>query len=233
MGQPLPKAVRVLAAPCSGRNNKYLDCGDLHQGFARVKCNDCNHEYLLPFSCKRRSFCPTCHQKRVVEFGEHLHEEVLEDVTHRQWVFSLPKRLRPYFMYDRKLLPKLSLCAWNVLSEYLKTSVSKENSADKQAAGKACCSSMQPGCVIAVQTFGEFLNFNPHLHIIATDGCFHDDRRFIKAPYLLQRIWSRHLLRKSLKMIFHSRHPMRTGIFDMEEFVFVASRSVCANLSTV
>jgi hypothetical protein len=23
-----------------------------------------------------------------------------------------------------------------------------------------------------VQTFGDFLNFNPHLHIIATDGCF-------------------------------------------------------------
>ena len=33
---------------------KYLDCGDLHMGFARVKCNDCNHEYLVPFSCKRR-----------------------------------------------------------------------------------------------------------------------------------------------------------------------------------
>ncbi|HCM13277.1 MAG TPA: hypothetical protein DHW85_08855 [Lachnospiraceae bacterium] len=29
---------------------KYLDCGDLRQGFARVKCDDCNHEYLLPFS---------------------------------------------------------------------------------------------------------------------------------------------------------------------------------------
>jgi hypothetical protein len=25
---------------------KYLDCGDLHKGFARVKCCDCNHEYL-------------------------------------------------------------------------------------------------------------------------------------------------------------------------------------------
>jgi len=33
--------------------------------------------------------------------------------------------------------------------------------------------------------------------------------------------------RSLMKMIFHSRHPMRTGIFDMEEFVFVASRSVC------
>src|SRR3990170_370113 len=31
---------------------RYLDCGDLHNGFARVKCKDCNHEYLLAFSCK-------------------------------------------------------------------------------------------------------------------------------------------------------------------------------------
>ncbi|WP_096230703.1 transposase zinc-binding domain-containing protein [Thermoanaerobacterium sp. RBIITD] len=90
---------------------KYLDCGDLHLSFARVKCDDCNHEYLLPFSCKRRHFCPSCHQKRVVEFGEFLYGEVLKRVPHRQWVFSIPKRLRLYFMYDRRLLAKLSQCA--------------------------------------------------------------------------------------------------------------------------
>ena len=55
---------------------RYLDCGILHNGFARVKCKDCGHEYLLAFSCKRRHFCPSCHQKRVVEFGEWLCEEV-------------------------------------------------------------------------------------------------------------------------------------------------------------
>ena len=31
--------------------HRYLDCGDLHLGFARVKCEDCGHEYLLAFSC--------------------------------------------------------------------------------------------------------------------------------------------------------------------------------------
>ena len=144
---------------------KYLDCGDLHQGFARVKCEECHHEYLLPFSCKRRYFCPSCHQKRVVEFGEFLYSEILKQVPHRQWVFSLPKRLRPYFMYDRKLLPKLSQCAWKVLSCYLKTGVSSEEA--------------MPGAVIAIQTFGDFLNFNPHLHIIATDGCFINDGIFM------------------------------------------------------
>ncbi len=32
--------------------DRYLECGDLHHGFARVKCPDCHHEYLLAFSCK-------------------------------------------------------------------------------------------------------------------------------------------------------------------------------------
>lgn len=103
--------------------HRYLDCGDLHYGFARVKCKDCGHEFLLPFSCKRRHFCPSCHQKRVVEFGEWLCEAVLKYVPHRQWVFSIPKRLRIYFILDRSLLVKLSQCAWKVLSTYLKQAV--------------------------------------------------------------------------------------------------------------
>ena len=41
---------------------RYLECGDLHLGFARVRCQDCGHEYLLAYSCKRRHFCQSCHQ---------------------------------------------------------------------------------------------------------------------------------------------------------------------------
>jgi len=73
---------------------RYLDCGILHNGFARVKCGECDHEYLLAFSCKRRHFCPSCHQKRVVEFVEWLCEEVLKAVLHRHFVFTIPKILR-------------------------------------------------------------------------------------------------------------------------------------------
>jgi len=41
---------------------------------------------------------------------EELCENVLKYVPHRQWVYSIPKRLRIYFMFDRKLLSKLSQC---------------------------------------------------------------------------------------------------------------------------
>ena len=146
---------------------RFLDCGVLHNGFARVRCLDCGHEYLLAFSCKRRHFCPSCHQKRVVEFGEWLCAEVLKSVPHRQWVFSIPKRLRPWFSHDRKLLAGLSKCAWKILGKYLKNSVPYDDAV--------------AGGVVAVQTFGDFQNFNPHLHIIATDGCFYGQGRFQKA----------------------------------------------------
>jgi ribosomal protein S27E len=147
---------------------RYLDCGDLHMGFARVRCENCGHEYLLAFSCKRRHFCPSCHQKRVVEYGEWLLSNVLKDVPHRHWVFSIPKRLRIYFLYDRKLLAKLSRCAWKVMTTYLKSAVSDHSAV--------------PGASIAVQTYGDFLNPNPHLHAIATDGCFLEDGSFKTAP---------------------------------------------------
>ena len=62
-------------------------------------------------------------------------------------------------MFDRSLLSKLSLCAWNVLRQYLMQAVPYDDAI--------------PGAVITVQTFGEFQNFNPHVHILATDGCFY------------------------------------------------------------
>ncbi|MCP3892646.1 MAG: hypothetical protein GY702_27785 [Desulfobulbaceae bacterium] len=35
---------------------KYLECGDLHQGFARIKCPGCHHQFILAFSCRGRWF---------------------------------------------------------------------------------------------------------------------------------------------------------------------------------
>jgi len=150
---------------------RYLDCGDLQHGFARVKCKDCGHEYLLAFSCKRRHFCPSCHQKRVVEFGERLCMEVLKKIPHRHFVFSIPKILRRYFLYDRKLLAALSRCAWESLKGFIQDAVPENDPI--------------PGAVIAMQTFGDFLGFNPHCHILVTDGCFYGDRGMFRvAPPL-------------------------------------------------
>ena len=41
-----------------------------------------------------------------------------------------------------------------------------------------------PGAVIAIQTFGDFLGFNPHCHVLVTDGCFYGRGMFRVAPAL-------------------------------------------------
>ena len=86
--------------------DKHLDCGDLRQGFARVRCNACGHEYLLAFSCRGRWFCPSCHQKKVIQFCEFVTNTVAVPVPHRHYVFTMPVMLRCYFTYNRHLLKK-------------------------------------------------------------------------------------------------------------------------------
>ncbi len=143
---------------------QYLDCGILHNGFARLKCSGCGHEKLLAFSCRRRHFCPSCHARRVVEFGEWLCRDVLKKVPHRHFVFSIPKILRIYFLFNRNLLKELSRISWEVIGDYYISTCIKDD-------GK-------PAAVAVIQTFGDYLSFNPHMHILAADGCFSEDGLF-------------------------------------------------------
>ena len=39
---------------------RYLRCGILANGFARVRCIACGDELLVAFSCKSRGICPSC-----------------------------------------------------------------------------------------------------------------------------------------------------------------------------
>jgi len=140
--------------------DEYLNCGLLEHGAARVYCESCRHSLLVAFSCKKRGVCPSCSAKRAVKFAEHLYHEVLEDVPTRHVVFSIPKRLRPYFRYDRKLCGILFRAAWRGLSECLRMD------------------DAEPALVLTLQTAGEALNWNPHLHGMLADGVFLEDSTF-------------------------------------------------------
>jgi hypothetical protein len=76
----------------------------------------CGHDYLLAFSCKTRYFCPSCHQKRVLLYGEWIEENVFAPVPHRQYVFALPRLLRHFFARRREWLGELCCIAERLLS---------------------------------------------------------------------------------------------------------------------
>ena len=77
---------------------RYLDCGILAHGFARARCRQCGHDFLIAFSCKGRGVCPSCNTRRMVEAAAHLADHVFPRLPVRQWVLAVPKRLR-YFLH--------------------------------------------------------------------------------------------------------------------------------------
>jgi len=147
---------------------RYLDCGNPRSGFARIRCPDCHSEHLLTFSCKTRGFCPSCHAKGREEWGQWMRETLLLDVPHRQVVLTIPKTLRTFFKYRRRLLGELCRAAVQTLTVYLEA-----------LAGEP----LVPGIIVAVQTFGDRINFHPHLHLLVTEGGMDRAGGFHRLPH--------------------------------------------------
>jgi transposase-like protein len=104
-----PRSPRASALyQCANRHAP--ECGDPQHGFARIDCDQCRHACILAFSCKARYFCPSCHQQRVLAYGEWVESNVLAPVPHRQYVFTLPRLLRPISARRRVLPGKLCGC---------------------------------------------------------------------------------------------------------------------------
>ena len=76
-------------------------------------------------------------------------------------MFTIPKRLRLYFRYDRKLLGKLAKAAYETVIE----SITQYNNKVM----------FTPGSIVAIQTFGDIINFHPHIHMLITDDTFGSD----------------------------------------------------------
>jgi hypothetical protein len=146
----------------------FLRCGDLASGFTRLQCPDCGHERLLAFTCKGRHFCPSCHQRRVRSTSDWIATAVCHEVPHRQFVFTIPKVLRGIFRKRRQLLTHLFHTATETLRDAFRIRL-------KLPDGKL-------GAIAAVHTFGDYLIFHPHLHVLAADGLFAPDGRFHCMP---------------------------------------------------
>ena len=78
----------------------YLQCGLLCFGFARARCTGCGKGFVVAFSCKGRGVCPSCNGRHMAQTAAHLADHVIPPVPVRQWVISVPKRLRG-FLADR------------------------------------------------------------------------------------------------------------------------------------
>ena len=85
-------------------------------------------------------------------------------------MFTIPKRLRSYFLFDRRRLGELSrTAARTVITVY------------RAASGRP---DAVPGMVDALQTFGQIIHAHPHIHALVSEGVFLPDGTFLPLPKL-------------------------------------------------
>ncbi len=112
----------------------------------------------------------------MAERAAHQVDHVWPDVPVRQWVLSLPHRLRYLLAWDHDLCRAVSGVAIRAVHGYLRRRARHEGVADGRG-----------GAVVVIQRFGGALNLNIHLHALVLDGVFtHDDgvARFHTGPSL-------------------------------------------------
>jgi len=72
-------------------------------------------------------------------------EELLEPVPHRMFTLTVRKRIRPFFLWDRKLLGALTLCAAETIKQFYRHMLREPRGA--------------PGIVTSIQTVvAQFMN---------------------------------------------------------------------------
>jgi hypothetical protein len=138
---------------------RYLECGILAYGFARARCPDCGHDFLVAFSCKGRGLCPSCNARRMAETAAHLIDHVFPPLPVRQWVLSVPKRLRWYLEREPRAISAVLHILLRVIEAHLRH-------------GSGASTHARFGAVSFIHRFGASLNRHVHYHCCVIDGVF-------------------------------------------------------------
>jgi len=163
---------------------KMLDCGDPEKmGFAQYRCTFCGETRRIAFSCKS-SFCLSCCKVYTDRWADFIGRRMFPGMIYRHIVLTIPDFLRIWFFRNPDTL----------LSPFMQ-------------AGHAClldvlatCSGidLDIGSIIVLQTAGRPGTYNPHLHILLTEGGITPQGTWKTVSYipfdLIHRKWQYHLL---------------------------------------
>lgn len=128
-------------------------------------CEDCGHLEVHNNSCRNRN-CPCC-QAILKELWIDARRAEVIDSPYFHVVFTLPAQLNPLIYGNQSLLYSLMhKCAAETLLEL---------SADKKYLGAT------PGIIQVLHTWGQELNFHPHIHCIITGAGLTKTKQLLKS----------------------------------------------------
>ena len=141
-----------------------LNCKSGSLGCNISQCADCGHMEFHNNSCRNRN-CPNCQAILKEVWIDKRRAEVI-DSPYFHVVFTVPHELNPLIYGNQELLYSLlHRCSSETLLEL---------SRDKKYLGAT------PGIIQVLHTWGQTLNFHPHIHCIVSGGGLSADQKLRK-----------------------------------------------------
>lgn len=133
---------------------KMMGCGLLSNGYFEYICLGCLEKRLVGFTCKSK-FCLRCSKVYIDGWIQRMKEIVFKRIKHRHMILTVPGSLWEYF-HDGKMLKKLANCGVKTIKEVIEFC----NHGRK----------LEAGYIVVTQTSGRASTWNPHLHMLVTEG---------------------------------------------------------------
>lgn len=203
--------------------DRFLKCKTFKLGYTMYECEHCDNYLIVPHTCKSR-FCSSCGVKygkaRVIEASSKCMK-----TKHRHLVFTIPEELRSYFLADRTMLNLLFEAVnetitwiWNnpgYRNKQSKCSVNKRHKKVYRTTSDAC---LVPGYISVIHAFGRDLKWNPHIHVLITEGGLRrNSKRFVKRDHFnyesYRKTFQRILLDKMYKRIGRSFYWVKCKMY--------------------
>jgi len=162
---------------------KMLGCGDPAKGHALYLCPNCLERHVVAFSCKSQ-FCLSCAKVYGQEWVETVQEMLHPGITYRHLILTVPEALRTLIYHHAALL----------LDGLMQAARTTMDAVVRQAKRHP----ILLGYIVVLQTAGRSATYNPHLHVLMTDGGLREDGTWQVLGYvpydLLHRAWQEQVL---------------------------------------
>ena len=145
-----------------------LSCKDESRGFFAYRCEHCGTTLIVHFGCNSR-ICSNCGKNHTDKWAKSL-QNALFNVPHRHAVFTIPNTLWHIVRNNRLLLKVLMDAAIAAINDTISY---------KHRGGR-----LTAGAVVVLHPFSKKMSFNPHLHVLVTEGGFDRRGKFVHQKYI-------------------------------------------------
>ncbi|MCC5936639.1 MAG: IS91 family transposase [Lunatimonas sp.] len=140
--------------------NDILECRTASMGSHTLTCDGCGHIRVSYNSCRNRH-CPKCQYVKQLVWVEKLKCRMLP-VRYFHVVFTIPEFLKPLFYLNQRECYGMLFAASAL--------------AVKKAASNPAFLGADIGCLSVLHTWGQALNYHPHIHMLIPAGGLDPDQ---------------------------------------------------------